>query len=66
MTQKEFIDELKQRGYAKKKHAQAYCKQHPKQDYSESDLIDAYRYADRMDTFEDLELNHPTIVTKLM
>lgn len=48
MTQKDFIQECAKRGYCAKKQAMAYCLKHTKDEYTEDDLLDAYRYVQRM------------------
>lgn len=44
---KEFIKECVRRGYTTwaRHDAESWCKQHPKEFYTESDMIDVYRYS---------------------
>lgn len=48
-TAKEFAEECSKRGYVSwrdggKKGALKWCKEHPKDFYTESDMLDVYRY----------------------
>ena len=53
MSQKEFIRECTSRGHCNKKQAMAYCLKHIKDEYTESDLIDAYRYFQTLRVSDD-------------
>lgn len=46
-TKEQFIDTAVMRGYAKRHTVQIWLKEHEQDSYSEEDLIEVYRFADR-------------------
>lgn len=46
-TPAEFKETALKRGYARIGHIQLWMKQNPKDEYTEDDLIEVYRFADR-------------------
>lgn len=46
-TKDEFIETAIKRGYARMGTAQTFVKNNPQESYSEEDLIELYRFADR-------------------
>lgn len=49
MKRKEFIDACSKRGYCTKKQAEEYAKD--REEFTETDLEEAYRYAERVTRF---------------
>ena len=47
MTLNEFVLTCSKRGYSTKKEAEKWCKDHPKDEYTEDDCITVYRYYDQ-------------------
>ena len=47
MTADKFVIYASQCGYANRSMAKAWCDENPKDDYTDEDLIEVYRYAQR-------------------